>query len=147
MKSYAILLLCLAWLGQAQGVEIYKWVDEKGRVHYGDRPGYAGVEQITVQPAAPRQDNDLREREDKQRKLLKSMEDDRKQAEQARAQAKADKEHREQECKMARVRLKNYEQAGYLYADEGDGKKRILSDEERKDSLEKAKDAAEYWCK
>ncbi|MCL5668700.1 MAG: DUF4124 domain-containing protein [Gammaproteobacteria bacterium] len=146
MKRYVVLLLCLAWLGQAQGAGIYKWVDEKGKVHYGDRPGNSGAQEVTVKPAPP-QDSGLREREDKQQRLLKSLEQDRKQTEQARDQARADKIRSEQECKMAKVRLKSYEQAGYFYADESDGKKRILSNEESKDSLEKARKAVDYWCK
>lgn len=39
-----ILLLCLASLPLAVGAaELYKWTDEKGRVHYSDKPPPEGV--------------------------------------------------------------------------------------------------------
>lgn len=40
MKNSALLLalLCAAGLADAQGQSTYRWVDQDGKVHYGDRP-------------------------------------------------------------------------------------------------------------
>jgi glutaredoxin len=37
MKRIVLLLGCLAWM-PAQAGELYRWVDERGKVHYGDTP-------------------------------------------------------------------------------------------------------------
>lgn len=42
-----MLLVGLCWLGMASA-EIYRWVDEKGQVHYSDRPN-PKVRQIAVE--------------------------------------------------------------------------------------------------
>lgn len=37
MKRIILLLCCLAWM-PAQAGELYRWVDERGKVNYGDMP-------------------------------------------------------------------------------------------------------------
>ncbi|MDB5972151.1 MAG: hypothetical protein JWQ90_4601 [Hydrocarboniphaga sp.] len=41
--------LLIGWIGIAQAATIYRWVDERGRVHYGDQRG-AGVSAIEIRP-------------------------------------------------------------------------------------------------
>ncbi|MBI5329055.1 MAG: glutaredoxin family protein [Betaproteobacteria bacterium] len=39
MKRPLLLILCVATsIGPALGGELYRWVDERGKVHYGDQP-------------------------------------------------------------------------------------------------------------
>ncbi|MEW6353604.1 MAG: DUF4124 domain-containing protein [Pseudomonadota bacterium] len=132
----------------AQAADAYKWIDEQGRVHYGDRPGNAGAREVPIKSApAPAPDSHLEQRRTQQDKLLRAFEDERKLKQQHQAQAKAEAEQRDKECKLAKLRLKNYEKADYLYAETDDGKRNILSDQERQQALEEAKQAVEYWCK
>lgn len=43
-------LLALLWAGSAQA-EIYRWIDEQGRVHFGDRrPDDVQVETVEIEP-------------------------------------------------------------------------------------------------
>jgi hypothetical protein len=43
-------LLALLWAGVAQA-EIYRWIDDQGRVHFGDRrPDDAQVETVEIEP-------------------------------------------------------------------------------------------------
>lgn len=51
-----LLWLCLGCIGLAQA-QTYRWVDEQGRVHYGDRPPPAGKaqERKPMAPPADRQ--------------------------------------------------------------------------------------------
>lgn len=37
MKRIVLLLGCLTWM-PAQAADLYRWVDERGKVHYGDMP-------------------------------------------------------------------------------------------------------------
>ncbi len=47
-KWLSLLILLLAF--PLSAAEIYKWVDEKGNVHYGDAPGGAGAKPLTRLP-------------------------------------------------------------------------------------------------
>lgn len=43
-------LLVLLWAGSAQS-EIYRWTDDQGRVHFGDRrPDHVQVETVEIEP-------------------------------------------------------------------------------------------------
>jgi hypothetical protein len=44
-------LLLLAAFGSAQAATVYRWVDERGRVHFGDQRS-AGASSIEVNPAS-----------------------------------------------------------------------------------------------
>lgn len=52
MRNHAIAIgLVLALLGAVavQATEIYKWVDEEGNVHFGDRHEGEEVERLTIE--------------------------------------------------------------------------------------------------
>lgn len=143
-KILAVMLL-LAW-GCASAADVYKWVDENGRVHYGDQPGNASAREITL-PATQPMDEAVRARGQKQKKLLQVFEEERQEKHEQEARAKAEQQKREQECALAKVRLKNYESAGEPAANNKNSKERTLAKLEYKQVLEDAKQAVEHWCR
>lgn len=102
MKMLAVMLL-LAW-GCASAADAYKWVDEDGRVHYGDQPGNASAREITL-PATQPMDEAVRARGQKQQKLLQVFEEERREKAEQTAKAKAEQQKREEACGLARIRL------------------------------------------
>ena len=68
------LLLVLTVAAPAAGV--YRWIDERGRVHYTDRPPNPDTEakRMTIAPA-PGVDPELSARRERQRRLLEAIED------------------------------------------------------------------------
>lgn len=143
MKKIAVMMLVC---GIASAAGIYKWVDENGKVHYGDQPGDSSAREIIL-PAAPAPDENQRAHEEKQKKLLQVFEEERQLKREQEATAKLEQQKREQECTLARARLKNYEHAGELTTQDKDGKQRTLSKAEYKQVVEDAKKAVEYWCR
>jgi len=143
----ALLGLCLTALAISAQAAIYKWVDEQGKVHYSDRPQGTSSHEVPLKntPAAPSRDNNLQQRQEQQKKLLQVFEDERKAKEQAQAETKAKQAEREKQCALAKVRLKNYEDSQYLYAQDQD-KREILTHEQRKQATVEAKQAVEEWC-
>lgn len=122
---------------------VYKWVDENGKVHYGDRPN-PGAQTMPV-PSAPRGDATLQQRTERRDKLLQSFEEERKATEEGRSKAKLERARREQECALAQARLKNYQDARYIYVQDKD-KRDILTETQRKTAEDEAKQAVAQWC-
>ncbi|MEO5703133.1 MAG: DUF4124 domain-containing protein [Gammaproteobacteria bacterium] len=146
MKRYTLVLmsfLLTPLVLHAAGV--YKWVDENGKIQYGDRPGNALAQQVPLQ-AAPPPDPNVQKRQEQQDKLVKVQEEERKLKDKEVVDAKKKDEERQQQCMQAKTRLKNYERARYLYkAEEGD-KEAILSDGERAVATEENKKLIEEIC-
>jgi hypothetical protein len=137
------LLLCVLFPLVAHA-QIYKWVDEKGRVHYGEKPP-PGAKSSTVRkeasapPAAPKAPPDVssQEAEFKRRQI------ERAQAEEAKAQ---DAKRRQGQCQQARTRLADAEFAGRHYTYKG-GERVFLSDAEREATLSRMRQQVSEACR
>lgn len=149
MKSVCrwLLLLCLTVIGASATAEVYKWTDANGNVHFGDRPPQRGAEAVpmpdaasTAAPASPQ------ERLERQRRLLRAFDEERRQRRDARAHAQQDATRRQRLCAEARDDLHNREVASGLYRLGPDGQRVFLSDEERVQATAEARAAVAQWC-
>ena len=61
-------LLIAALLPTLATAEIYRWTDEQGRVHFGQRP-VAGAETVQVRPQVIERDEHTREREERRQRF------------------------------------------------------------------------------
>lgn len=138
------LVICLED-GLAAGV--YRWVDEQGKVHYGDRPPKkAASTPIEIESApVPAPDDDERRR--KTRRLLDAMESERDRDKQEAAQARADKARQETNCRSARRRVELYQRANNISRRGPDGERTYLSEKEREQALAQARSLVDRWCK
>lgn len=140
---------CVMALGialAAAGGEIYRWTDEQGNVHYGDRPAGAGAEAVEVAPAPATQPG-ADERRDRRRKLLDVWEEEKAIEQRAQEQAEAERARRARNCRVARRRLEMFRRASLLYEEGADGQRRYFSDAERQQALEQARAAVTHWCR
>jgi hypothetical protein len=124
------LFLCIGLACPASG-EVYRWVDEHGRVHYGDRPPAENAERIRIAPA-PAGDPELDRRRERGVLLRKVLEEDRAlRADERRAAREAGRDRRAR-CDAARTRLERARRASYIYEPTDDpDNPRILVDTER----------------
>lgn len=140
-----VALMALAHQGVSAGV--YRWVDDEGKVHYGDRPpGKDKATPIELE-SAPAPDPDDDERRAKTRRLLDAMESKRDRENEQAAQAKADKARRERNCEIARRHVTLYQRANQISRVGADGERTYLSDEERDQALTHARSLVDRWCK
>ncbi len=102
------ILACILLILPASALsEIYKWVDQKGRTHYGEKPpARTHSEQLHIKPSSSPPDGHVSQQEYKsrQRNLLRAYEEERLQREDNRLKAKQDKERRIRQCSAARDR-------------------------------------------
>lgn len=120
------LVLIAALLPMLATAEIYRWTDEQGRVHFGQRP-VAGAETVQVKPQVVERDAHTREREARTQRFYDAR---REEQQQAAATAAAQRVERANECRELQRRLAQMPE-GYRYYREGaDGERIYYSDEE-----------------
>lgn len=125
---------------------VYKWVDENGKTHYSDKPIDEKAETIQIKNA-PELDPLHHSRVEKQRRLLKMLDEERQEMKQNRADAAVLKRKRELNCARARKDLQDINNAGFLYKKSDDPKNPLIySNEERARITDAAKTAVHHWC-
>ena len=140
MNQFLVLLLALAV--PVASAQVYKWVDEKGRIHYGEKPP-AGSKPSAVKPPAappnaPTKAQDLQSQELEFRgRQIKRGEDEARQA--------RDAANGEARCNNAKERLAIAEQAA-LYRREK-GERGFFSDAEQKAAVENMRAAVTRYCR
>ncbi len=126
--------------------QVYKWVDEKGTTHYGERPPQGGkaqeVEQHLAnpgpvpgkagQPSWKEKDLEFRSR--------------RIEAEQATAKRKQQEDAQHQACNQARDQLGQMKLARRLYRLDDKGERVFQSDEERSASIARQEQLVSQRC-
>ncbi len=145
----ALLLWCCVFGGGAWGAEVYKWVDEAGRVHYGDaRPADGVAETIETQSAPPELEV-LRSRSRldeilQQERVTKGQ---RAKQQQEVAAAAARDQRRQARCRHARRQLHVLELERPIYHVDDDGKRVYLADDQRAAELARARKAVGDACR
>lgn len=146
--AFSTLVFTLWCTSPAAASEVYKWVDDHGRVHYTDRvPGDAqAADTLELREPAATGDGQ-RARQDKQRRLLEAFEAERMEREEAEARARAEAQERAGRCERARRELAAVEQASLVYTRGQDGERRYMSDEERARATSQTRAWIAKWCR
>lgn len=143
------LLLGAALLAPPAHGEVYRWVDDQGRLHFGDKPPNretANSVPIISRPTPATPAPTEEERRDKQQRLLRAWKEERLQREEKAAKNRAAQERREKNCHIARDQLRTYRNASALYDLDQHGKRRILNDADHKKALQEAEEDVAHWC-
>jgi hypothetical protein len=143
-----LLKICVLWALLVPAVaQVYKWVDEKGVTHYGERPPQGKkaqeVEQRlanpgsapgkAAQPSWKEQDLEFRRR--------------RIETEQTEAKTKQQEAARSQACNQARDQLAQTRSARRLYRLDEKGERVFQSDEERNASVARFEQLVSERCR
>ncbi len=126
---------------------MYRWTDESGRVHYGDRPPQGEGTPVELDAAhEPTSESSGAEAHPIPReRLLRAFEKERRERRERARRRALEQEARAQRCATARDNLHEIQSARYLY--EGEGEQRlVLSEEERRDVTEQWREAVRRWC-
>ena len=130
-NKFLIIIFFLFCLSN-ENAEVYKWIDENGKVVYGDKQISSDAEQIKIKKT-PVQDPVVQQRNEKQNKLLGVMQEEREERNALRKEEKQKKYKQKKMCEEARKELKKTKEASFLYERTDDPKNpRIWTDEERK---------------
>ena len=132
--------------GSVHAAEIYKWVDEKGAVHFEDRPTAQATAKIIIKNSG-NHDKAYQDELVRQNKLLEVYTDERQELHQRKEKIREEKQLRDSNCNLARKNLAEIKTASYLYEATTDAfNPRILTAAERSAETTKAEAAVQYWC-
>lgn len=133
-STFRLAVCALAFAALPAGAALYKWIDENGRVVYGDTPP-PGVKAERVNAAAPPGDpdavRDMANREMQLKKRQQERADEQTKAEKAAADAKGKLER----CVQIRGRLQGLRSDALLYRFNEKGEKVYLDAAEREKSI------------
>jgi hypothetical protein len=158
-----LLLLCLggAWLAAAPAAaETYKWKDADGKIHYSDQPPPPSAKgEVTVTPGkksepAKNPGSAQKEPPAAKAKTYKEQEAEfkKRQVEAAEREA-ADKKkaaeaaEKKQNCEAAQAQLRGLQAGGRMTQTNAQGERDYMSDDQIAKEIERAKKAADSWCK
>jgi len=147
MRHLFLIILLVACAGTVSA-GFYKWTDEKGRVHYSDKPKDADSTAVTTTkhpPSVPKRSNN--DRLQKQKKLLNVYAQERAKKQEEQAKARQEKKKRERNCAIARDQQRSAANASALYTIGKDGKRNYLSNKQRAKEEALAKKRVAKWCK
>lgn len=131
MRTTLLLLVLLA--PGAESSEVYKWTDETGRIHYGEKPGGKKSENIAIpkhkkstQSAPP----DEQQRLENIRKWTAARQEEREQAKLKKAELKEKKAARKKKCNEMKNSLVDMQRRGRWYRLDEEGNRQYYSEEE-----------------
>ncbi|MFO7603493.1 MAG: DUF4124 domain-containing protein [Gammaproteobacteria bacterium] len=136
--------------------EIYKWVDEQGQTHYGEKPP-AGQrsKQLQIDPGvatSPRAEkpdsssNAGESRLERQQKLIRAMSEERQLKQEKREKAQRMEQQRIRNCANAKDNLRRYESSSSVYKVDDAGNRITLPGSERDKSIQRARAEVRKWC-
>lgn len=130
-----VVVCCLGvLLALSAQAEVYRWVDANGKVHFSDKaPVQGAVEKIDlpeVEEPAPSEDLSDFERLQRQKKLVKMLEEERLAKQEQKAQLAKEAEERAQYCTRFKNRLSYIDQYTHFYDEKEDGTREYMSEDQ-----------------
>ena len=136
-KLASICLLCALSSNSYAGV--YKWIDEYGQVHYGDKPPTETAEEMTLEESVVKEPaGEETDRSDYQQRVLDSLSEERQRKEEIRDKHREEQDRFMEYCQRAKDKLERIKNARYLYGKGEDGDRIILTEEQRAEETKKA---------
>ncbi|MCB1856816.1 MAG: DUF4124 domain-containing protein [Gammaproteobacteria bacterium] len=133
------------------GADVYRWKDENGRVHFGDRPGAVRADKIDVPDGERVLEQDGQQQLDAERavsrqRLLDAYREERESKQREQEAREARERERESRCIYARDILRGYQESGSIYQPLASGERRYLSATERREEIDRARADVAHWC-
>ncbi|WP_166266481.1 DUF4124 domain-containing protein [Marinobacter caseinilyticus] len=144
-KVFVVALILMMSPALALSASVYKWTDDRGVTHFGDRqPVGQNAESVNVRTGRPNSENASPSAQEQMQKL-----DERKQSKVERANLSAVEEARQKQrkanCETARSNLSIMNSNARIRVEEN-GEQRYLSPEEIDEQREKHQDIADKNC-
>lgn len=150
MRVFILILLLLA--GGQVGAAVYKWVDEKGQVHYSNRPQGDDARELKIRDqrinttpgASP---ETAQQRLEKQRKFIEAERQEKEAIQEEKLKQREKEQKRERQCHQARDYLANISGSGVLYDLDEKGQRVYLTEEQKGKAIEAARRDVEQLCR
>ncbi|MDK8465934.1 DUF4124 domain-containing protein [Marinobacter sp. SS13-12] len=143
-KILTLAVLLVAAPTMTSAASVYKWTDENGVTHFGDRqPTGQQSESVSIRTGKPSASN--RQSPQEQVKALEEQEAEQAERQEESAVEEARRKQREANCETARSNLSILQRNSRIRVEE-DGEQRYLSEEEIAEQRTKFEEIAEENC-
>jgi hypothetical protein len=147
---YAVAItLTLAVSGIAVAGDIYKWVDEDGNVHYGDKPVSNGSERVAIESrptdrarVQSQYQAAAQARAENRDARAQADEEGRKAEEELRAQA----EERRQKCEASRATMQQFVRSRRIYTQDESGERVYMDEAQMQAARERVENDVNEYC-
>jgi Domain of unknown function (DUF4124) len=149
-------LLCAVGLAFAAAAlaQQYKWVDQDGKVRYGDTPP-PGVQATPLKPPvssapaapAPAAKKDGGTTELSPEAAFRKRQQERQEQAEKSAKERADAETKRVNCEQAQASLRTLQSGQRISTTNADGERVFIDDDERAKEMERTQRAVNEWCK
>ncbi|MCP3666433.1 MAG: DUF4124 domain-containing protein [Gammaproteobacteria bacterium] len=147
---HSLFVLLVLLLPLSVDAELYRWVDERGLIHFGDHPPVGGGEANDMpKPAhagSPEGGINDPGREAKRRRLLNIYDEDRVKSREVAVDQEQDRQEQIANCSRAEQQLYRYERSRAMYDDRPDGSRRYLNETDRQAEIDKIRAYLSKWC-
>ena len=143
------LIICLLAPGIATA-DIYKWTDEDGQIHYGEKPKGNSAKTIATpgynkQPVAPPPDE--KQRLENIRKWTDARQEEREEEKRRKAELKAKKAERTKKCNRMKNEITDLDQGGRRYRLNENGQRYYYSDKDIEVKKDKLRQSIKKNCR
>jgi hypothetical protein len=146
----ALLVIVSATSSTTFAGKIYKWTDDDGKVHYGERPNGGNAKQISVPRSAPHNTAPAPQstnKNDTAKKFLEGVAAERKEKNEASEKAAKEKEIADKNCSIARRQAAGLKLGGRQFEVDEKGERNYLDEAAIQTRLDEALKNVEKWCK
>lgn len=130
---------------------IYKWTDENGVVHYGERPAEnSNATSVAIQKKTQSKANEQarQERLKREKRLSDALDAERREKEAKQAERREEIKGKKLACKKLRNELKDLERSYTIFYElDDDGERVILTDEQIQEKQEELREQIKKNCK
>lgn len=130
-----IALLGFVFISSAVHAEVFKWVDENGKVHYSDRKISSKAQKVNVKTGAQTLGQDgqeVKQRLLQQQKYVNYLQSERIERQEKRQAVQQQEDKKKKLCAAMKDQLKGYTEGSYRWyeLDETSGERKFLSDDQ-----------------
>lgn len=125
--------------------QVYRWVDEDGKVHFSDTPPNEDAERLPIE-TRPTDLESVLEKRIERRHHLDELDKDRAHEAETESERAAYAARRAESCRQARERVASIESARRLSRVDEDGNRIQYDDEQRARALAEARRQVADWC-
>lgn len=144
-------LMLLMISSDVLSAQAYKWVDQNGQIHYGEKPpqGADSAREMKLRDsdAQPEQKAAAEQRLQRMKKRLRAYDDERQKESEEIAKAQKERQKRSAECKRLGIELRDLKVGGTRYYELDDqGKRVFLSDHDIKARVQRLEKYIDRNC-
>ena len=144
-SRHLYLLIILSLLLSSAQAEVYRWKDKHGKINFSDKP-HADAIQLDIKAPKAAGIGTSHEQIKRQQEMLDNFQRKRETQQKQDLRARKQQAKQERNCQRLSDRLRNYQEADYLYARDAAGERQHLTDVQKKTEIDRLRATIDERC-